>query len=208
MKKTLYYSYGSNMNKHQMRFRCPDAEPVGQLSIKGWKLVFRGVADIIQTKNENDIVRGAVWRITDSCEDSLDTYEGYIGPGRGLYTKILFNTKKFGTEEIMAYIMNPIMEAPIECPSKEYFYTIRDGYKDFGYDPTSLDEVLKEYGGFKPRQDQKQRYSFVGPIDEERKYDPWDDYRELDRSYQDWWEARYNGEAVPYSNQKEFGNAL
>ena len=71
----LYIAYGSNLNKDQMKLRCPNAEPLDKLILKGWKLVFKGVADII--KDEKSEVPIGIYKITERCERALDRYEGY-----------------------------------------------------------------------------------------------------------------------------------
>ena len=42
----LYGAYGSNLNKDQMSFRCPNAKAVTSYELKGHALKFRGVADV------------------------------------------------------------------------------------------------------------------------------------------------------------------
>ena len=42
MEKRFYLAYGSNLNKNQMRYRCPDAKVVGVASLIGWRLLFKG----------------------------------------------------------------------------------------------------------------------------------------------------------------------
>ena len=42
----LYAAYGSNLNKSQMKRRCPDSSPYVGIVLKNWRLVFKGVADI------------------------------------------------------------------------------------------------------------------------------------------------------------------
>ena len=49
----LYFAYGSNMNRNQMAFRCPDAEVAGSVRLEGYRLAFRengggvGVATVL-----------------------------------------------------------------------------------------------------------------------------------------------------------------
>lgn len=74
-KTDLYFGYGSNMNRDQMRGRCPLATFVGPASLTGWKLVSRGVADVERANGGK--VGGALWRLTSSCLRSLDRYEGF-----------------------------------------------------------------------------------------------------------------------------------
>ena len=40
----LYVAYGSNLNKEQMRYRCPTAKFVGTGIIEGYELQFKGSA--------------------------------------------------------------------------------------------------------------------------------------------------------------------
>lgn len=42
----LYIAYGSNLNLSQMEKRCPGATVVGTGEVKGYELLFRGVATI------------------------------------------------------------------------------------------------------------------------------------------------------------------
>ncbi len=70
----LYFAYGSNLNKEQMVFRCPGAEPVGQASLDGWELEFRRVLTIV--RKPGGVVEGGLWLITDDNELALDRYEG------------------------------------------------------------------------------------------------------------------------------------
>lgn len=144
----LYLSYGSNLAKDQMKWRCPAAVPVGKTEIPDTRLVFRGVADIEPAKGYS--VPVGVWRITKECERALDAYEGYR-PGRngrdGLYRKeylpIAF-TMEDGTvvkDTAMVYVMNRDGYGP---PSQGYLQTIVRGYGNFGLDKEALLDALDE----------------------------------------------------------------
>ena len=69
------------MNLDQMEFRCPNAEVIGNVMVKDYRLAFRGnsrgngVASILPEQGEQ--VSGVLWSITEKCEKSLDYYEGY-----------------------------------------------------------------------------------------------------------------------------------
>ncbi len=47
----LYIAYGSNLNLSQMEKRCPGATVVGTGEVKGYELLFRGVATIEPREN-------------------------------------------------------------------------------------------------------------------------------------------------------------
>ena len=122
---TLMFAYGSNLNLDQMSRRCPAAVPLGRLLLKNWKLVFRGVADVIQEPGA--VVYGGVWRITPACERALDVYEGVAS---GLYEKVYIPVKPtpHGETEMLVYCMTSTGIMP---PSKYYLGVIQEGYEDF-----------------------------------------------------------------------------
>ena len=132
-----YFAYGSNLNKEQMTKRTPFASSVGQAYIDGWRLVFRGVADI--EPHEGSTLAVGLWNITEPDEENLDIYEGYPR----LYRK----------EEIlgmMTYRMNSVEIVP---PYEGYFNTILQGYRDFGLDTDLLYEALDDSWMRKTRAD-------------------------------------------------------
>ena len=122
-----YFAYGSNMNHEHMKMRCPKAKYIGKWTLPGHKLVFRSVADVEQSKDNE--VNGALFEITQECERALDRYEGYPN----LYTKKYYTIWHTDMENvlpqtIMFYSMvDKYGEYP---PSEGYFQTIKQGYKD------------------------------------------------------------------------------
>lgn len=71
-----YFAYGSNMDKAQMKKRCPNAIPAGIVRLDNYRfdLDSAGVATIKKDKSHN--VEGVLWVIKDCDVDSLDSYEG------------------------------------------------------------------------------------------------------------------------------------
>jgi gamma-glutamylcyclotransferase (GGCT)/AIG2-like uncharacterized protein YtfP len=124
----LYFAFGSNLSTKQMQERCPSARPVRRLTIKGWKLVFRGSADM-QPGATSDMIHGALYMLSLEDERQLDRHEG-VQPGRakGLYSKVEFRINATG-ETAFFYVMNAGHVSP---PSEEYRAVIRRGYKDWG----------------------------------------------------------------------------
>ncbi len=135
----FYFAYGSNLDVHQMRWRCPRAKKVGRLILPRARLVFRGVADVIY--HPHDSVQGGLWEITPKCLAALDAYEGARPDGQGLYRREYFKISVEGqAQQALIYVMNSERVAP---PSKMYLDTIRRGYADFGLDETVLFEAVR-----------------------------------------------------------------
>jgi gamma-glutamylcyclotransferase (GGCT)/AIG2-like uncharacterized protein YtfP len=116
---TLYFAYGANLNCDSMRARCPAAEPVNSFFLRDWRLAFSGVATVLPAAGET--VPGALWRITDACETSLDHFEAYPDLYRKHYVQQ-------DGHDIMFYVMNTDHLAP---PGLGYLETIADGYADW-----------------------------------------------------------------------------
>ena len=131
MTRKLYFAYGSNLNLAQMKHRCPAAKVVGRKNLRGWKLVFRGVLDVIE--DPRCTVHGGLFWITDKCEAALDRYEGFPS----LYGKREFEID--GNPGIF-YTMNPAHPSryDIAPPSDYYYEACLEGFRDFGIDPQRL----------------------------------------------------------------------
>lgn len=103
MEETLYFAYGSNINLEQMAHRCPDALLVGPVTLQNYELQFRGSGFATVAPKKDCVVHGLLWKLTPSCEQSLDRYEGY--PRH--YTKETVTVKDAAGAElpVMVYIM-------------------------------------------------------------------------------------------------------
>ena len=136
----IYLAYGSNMNIEQMACRCPDAKLLGTAVLDGYRLMFRRKRRPVATieKEKGCSVPVVLWRITETCEESLDEYEGYPF----LYTKIDVSLP-FNGEQItaMAYVMTPGQE--LGAPHDDYYQTILQGYRDNNLDPQPLNEAVQ-----------------------------------------------------------------
>lgn len=72
---TLYFAYGSNMNRAAMRRRCPQARPIGPASLVGYRF-FVGVDGWGSVKpRKGDSVHGVLWRLTPRDIAALHAYE-------------------------------------------------------------------------------------------------------------------------------------
>jgi hypothetical protein len=133
---TLYWAYGSNLDKQAMLHRCPAAKPQYALHLNDCQLTFRGVADVVYHRHA--ICPGAVWSISKECEKALDRYEGVAG---GMYAKRYFHLKmKSGLWRPVLYYK--MREQGICPPSTHYLQVIQNGYDDFGLDIGFLEEAV------------------------------------------------------------------
>ena len=111
IEERYYFAYGSNMNLGQMRFRCPDAEVVGNVRLEDYRLAFRGrtpgngVATVLPEKGS--YVDGVLWKITEACEKNLDFYEGFPN----FYGKETIQVKDQAgaLREVFVYTMNSLI---------------------------------------------------------------------------------------------------
>jgi gamma-glutamylcyclotransferase (GGCT)/AIG2-like uncharacterized protein YtfP len=152
-KPIYYFAYGSNLNKEQMKRRCPRAVAMGGLELPQAQLVFNGVADVVFHETKTAV--GGLWRITDECEASLDGYEG-VGfkgadgkPRAGAYRKetikVIVTTKGVeSVEDALIYVMNRNTR---KMPLVSYLNIIKQGFDDFGLDQTFLNRALLDTRG-------------------------------------------------------------
>ena len=81
--KVLYFAYGSNMDRSQMRKRCPGARFIDVVYLPGYRLAFTrfsprwggGVADIVQHPGKK--VWGLLYAMNSKVLEKLDRYEDY-----------------------------------------------------------------------------------------------------------------------------------
>lgn len=131
---TIYAAYGSNLNHSQMAVRCPKARFIGKGTIKNYRLVFRGVADIEWEKDSEVLV--GLWAVTPECIEALDRYEGYPRMYDREYIKVYNGQKTF---KAMIYFMNAQGYQP---PMTTYYKSIEQGYKDCGMPVSHLQMQL------------------------------------------------------------------
>ena len=141
MRRKLYIAYGSNLNKGQMAWRCPTARYVGTGMVEGYELKFKGRPEgayaTIDPKKGGK-VPVAIWEIQPYDEFRLNQYEGYPN---NYFTRNI--PVKIGNHEVtgMVYIMN--LRAQANRPSKHYYQTVEQGYKDCDLDTAYLEAALK-----------------------------------------------------------------
>lgn len=137
-----YFAYGMNTNIDEMARRCPKAVNLGRCTLNGFELKFRLHADIDQVLGTT--MEGVLWKITDECEQALDSLEGYPF----YYDKIdvvVIADKPINHMthfRAMAYIMTT--KGIEEPPSIHYEDCLVEGYTANGLDVQKLTAKIEE----------------------------------------------------------------
>lgn len=138
----LYVAYGSNLNMQQMAYRCPSAQFVGAGTIEGYELQFKGSprgAHATIAPKEGSCVPVGVWKIQPRDERRLDLYEGFPC----YYFKQQIPVQMEGKSiQGMVYIMD--QRHDFGLPSRNYYETVREGYRDCGLDTAVLEKALQD----------------------------------------------------------------
>ena len=102
--------------------------------------MFLGKSTAVATieKRQGSKVPILIWRLQPNDEHNLDIYEGYPHLYRKEMLKVTVDGKRV---QAMAYIMNKRLH-PYGTPSRSYFDTIRQGYKDSGFDAKILRQAV------------------------------------------------------------------
>lgn len=148
----LYVAYGSNLNKRQMKYRCPGAKIVGTGIITDYKLNFRGSksgAYLTIDRSLGSITPVAVWDINENDKANLDRYEGY--PEFYDIKEVKVNMDNGKVLKAIVYVMTPGRE--IGMPSIKYVDICVEGCKDFGL---TTDYLIGAYFGAKEYLEVKQ----------------------------------------------------
>ncbi len=121
----LYFAFGSNLNRKQIKRRCKNSRFISCHILKNYQLVFRskyGAADIQRKKGSS--VLGAIYDINKADEKKLDAYEEFPKVYVKKYFKIL-------GKKVMFYYMSS--KTKQTEPPRRYLNLIIQGYEDCGY---------------------------------------------------------------------------
>ena len=134
-----YVAYGSNLDINDMGYRCPNALPYKVGRIDHYKLVFRGNLATIEP-DKKSYVPVLVWKITNSDECNLDYYEGYPH----LYYKKTVKVHCNDGINILGLVYIMADNYDKSATSVRYNNTIKQGYKNCGFDLGILEKAIKE----------------------------------------------------------------
>ena len=167
MKKRYYIAYGSNLNKEQMKRRCPGSKCTGISILEDWKLMFKGSKTgsyLTIEKSKGDIVPVGIWSVTNEDEQKLDMYEGYPTFYYKKDLKVnLINTNGKKKESISCFVYIMQEDRPYGMPFDGYIKTCTDGYRDFGFDTKYLIAALENTA----EEVKKDEEGYAGTNDEE-----------------------------------------
>jgi len=129
-----YFAYASNLNKQQMRLRCPDAKAKLQAVLPNYKLIFTGwsrewkgaTASIMPIRGER--VMGGIYEISEKDLQRLDRFEDYPATYNRINVLVLDDSGQ--ASKAVTYIKN--RQSDEAKPSPEYLAIIRQGYRDWG----------------------------------------------------------------------------
>lgn len=133
----LYFAYGSNMERVQMKRLCPKGRFVSKAKLPDHELAFTkmstywggGVADLRPAKGK--VVEGVLWEITEQDLKALDEYEGY--PTAYIRKSVKVEAPDGKKIEAIAYFAaKPGREY---APSKRYMKTLIQGAEEHDLSP-------------------------------------------------------------------------
>ena len=142
----IYFAYGSNLNKQQMKRRCPHAQHLGKAVLKDWQLTFQKSStgfycNIVPCEGAKTPI--GLWYIPDSELAILDRYEGYPTCYGREKVKAYEMTGKVGRPPVWHGVLYRMPEdRPYGFPTKKYIRTCLEGYKDFGMDSECIDRAI------------------------------------------------------------------
>ena len=144
--KRYYLAYGSNLNIHQMRYRCPTAKPIGITAIPDYELLYKGSgtgAYLTIEPKKDGLVPIAVWEVTEADEKRLDAYEGCPTFYYKKELRLPVKLRNGKTKKVDAFIYIMHEERRHGIPSLTYIRTCEEGYRNFGFDTKFLDAAYE-----------------------------------------------------------------
>ncbi len=137
---SLYFACGSNLDREQMRRRCPGAVCLVRATMAGYRLAFTGysrlwqgaVATILPERGAH--VEGVLYRLAPGELRVLDRYEGHPRSYRR-YRRIVRDTRG-QRHRAHVYVLPP--DGGLAFPSIPYLSVIWRAYQRLGFDQRVL----------------------------------------------------------------------
>jgi len=144
MARYKYFAFGSNLDRWQMRRRCPRARIVGTATLPNHRLVFGGfskrwdcaVATIVRDKTA--CVPGLLYELEGADLSTLDRIEG----APAIYERVQRVVVGANDQRTRAHVYRLPPKMLVTCtPGLDYFHIIRRAYDRLGFDRRVLIEA-------------------------------------------------------------------
>jgi gamma-glutamylcyclotransferase (GGCT)/AIG2-like uncharacterized protein YtfP len=150
--KSYYIAYGSNLNRGQMKERCPDSKIIGSAVLRGYKLLFRSHRNreegyLTVEKNKRSKVPVGIYQISENDEKKLDIFEGVDTHD---YKKERIAIKYKGN--YIAGLIYTMVDSKTGKPRDEYYNRVKTGYDEWKFDVSYLKNACNECGYSRYRQ--------------------------------------------------------
>lgn len=130
-------AYGMNTNLNSMATRCPAAQSMGAVTLRGYKLAFKYFCDAVNDPDSQ--MQCVLWNITDACEQSLDATEGYPTFYGKKEVDVLHGDRKI---RAMIYYMAGVDGSAM--PSESYLNMVVQGYSEHDINIIQIVTALEE----------------------------------------------------------------
>jgi gamma-glutamylcyclotransferase (GGCT)/AIG2-like uncharacterized protein YtfP len=136
MSRVLYFAYGSNLSRSQMRQRCPKARAICPATLPGWRWLIgeRGFATIAAA--HRGAVHGALYSLSEIDQARLDICEGVSS---GKYGKFFMEVETIeGSTTALVYIDPRTIKG---SPCLDYIERCVQGANEWGLDDHAVNTM-------------------------------------------------------------------
>ena len=147
MSTVTIFAFGSNLDRAQMRARCPSATPLARATLPRHALVFAGwsvrwggaVASVVRDPRRS--VPGFLYALGAEDLARLDRFEGHPH----VYARVtrLVEDESGRRRRVQLYVLDPLFAEPA-LPSLAYLGTIAKAYRRLGFSRRVLTAAVKE----------------------------------------------------------------
>ena len=124
--KVLYFAYGRNTNRAEMKRRIPSAKLKGNAVLPGFAFQLQCFANLLPKKGGS--VMGVLWEMPQQALSTLDAIERlYVRREMSVYS---IRRRRWETAEV--YFMKPRQCATRRRPLESYVNYLREGYAQNG----------------------------------------------------------------------------
>ncbi len=137
-KEYYYFAYGANLNLAGMENRCPGYKKVEAALLHNYKLVFRGVADVVPASG--DAVMGALYLLNQEHFKALDRFEGFPN----LYIRKVVEVETLSGKKLQAVIYIMTKKSKPRPPSDFYLSAIIKGLQQWNLSESYQYELIEQ----------------------------------------------------------------